>query len=506
MANSNFNCTLKVSVSGSTISAYMEYSRKDGRTYAYSDSDLPTPTMTIAGTTYYDTNFANRVHNGVSVGTIRTTTFSKSVSSGTYKVTWNCGSGRRSDFACTREAYATVNTGVGPSSISLHFESATWNSVTSTTTIGSWGSGYNRTNIEQIVCRGSATASNWEQTGRIVLQHMVTGSQPLTNTDTVSNATATLVFNGGIDLIGCTAYKNAAFASTFNSGGAIGRVALLDDDNLRYTPPYDLTSLSKTSESYNAGSVDATLTGVMDTTKNADSATIGYQYRTTTGGVTSEWLDSSSTNTSKTASPTIQLAGLNQNTNYTVEVRQYTIEDQTGSTQYSGITSVSFTTGVYTPLYGSVNGETKLLKKIYGPIVEYDYYYWRWVGAHNIITTFDSYEYDQYFLHHYRDQKSLPTSTITIKFKQPNVIRIEMVFTDSSQMVLEGIAADMLATMQGMGMGTQNVESWISSGTYPSSDLTDQIDMGSSDMFESSLKVKKLYGSVNGQTKLIYQG
>lgn len=504
MANSNFTCTLNVTVSGNTISAYMRYSRSGS--FTYSDTALPTPTMTIAGTNFNDTAFANKVHSGVTLGALNSTTFSKSVSNGTYTVKWTCGSGYRSDFAGTWSKSVTVNTGVGPSSISLQFDSATWNSVTSTTTIGSWGSGYNRTNIEQIVCRGSATASNWEQTGRIVLQHMVTGSQPLTNTDTVSNATATLVFNGGIDLIGCTAYKNAAFASTFNSGGAIGRVALLDDDNLRYTPPYDLTSLSKTSESYNAGSVDVTLTGVMDTTKNADSATIGYQYRTTAGGVTSEWLDSSSTNTSKTASPTIQLAGLNQNTNYTVEVRQYTIEDQTGSTQYSGITSVSFTTGVYTPLYGSVNGETKLLKKIYGPTVEYDYYYWRWVGDHNIITTFDSYEYDQYFLHHYRDQKSLPTSTITIKFKQPNVIRIEMVFTDSSQMVLEGIAADMLATMQGMGMGTQNVESWISSGTYPSSDLTDQIDMGSSDMFESSLKIKKLYGSVNGQTKLIYQG
>lgn len=270
MANPNFNCTLNAWVSGNTIYANFTYSRSGS--YSYYDITLPTPTMTIAGETFYDNDFANRVHSGVTVGSITSSTFSKSVGNGTYGVTWNCGSGQRSDFAGSWSTSVVVNTGTGPSSIAIKFNSASWNSVNTTTTIGSWGTGYTGTpNLENVVVDGNATAANWETMGRQGRQH---ATEATSVTDSVTNANS-VSYSGGFVIKGCSKYKIAGYAST-----SVGNVKMIDADNVRYTPPYELTSLSYTSQSATTnGDVAVVLSAVTNSANNTSGRTIGFQAR-----------------------------------------------------------------------------------------------------------------------------------------------------------------------------------------------------------------------------------
>lgn len=102
MANQYFTCELEAWRSGTTLYGRMHYYRTDGQTYTYTDTSFPTPTMDLAGSTYSDTDFANRVHAGINIGNVYSTTFSRSVAgSGNRTVTWTAGSGGRSDFAGT---------------------------------------------------------------------------------------------------------------------------------------------------------------------------------------------------------------------------------------------------------------------------------------------------------------------------------------------------------------------------------------------------------------------
>lgn len=148
MANANFNVNLNIWTSGSVIYANVTYAHKQGLSFTYSDASLPTPTMTIAGTTFYDTDFANRVHAGVNVGTVTTTTFSKSVTAdGSYPVAWSCGSGIRSDFASTLSGTAVVSgtatppTGLNVTDITTNIDTDNVVSITGTVSISGWGTG-----------------------------------------------------------------------------------------------------------------------------------------------------------------------------------------------------------------------------------------------------------------------------------------------------------------------------------------------------------------------------
>lgn len=107
MANQYFSCALDVWVDGATIYARMHYWRTG--TYYYQDTAFPNPTMTIAGQNFEDSGFGNWVRSGIDVGDVYTTTFSKTVSSnGTYGVSFNAGSGYRSDFQGSWSGSATV--------------------------------------------------------------------------------------------------------------------------------------------------------------------------------------------------------------------------------------------------------------------------------------------------------------------------------------------------------------------------------------------------------------
>lgn len=137
MANQYFTCTLDAWVKDDTIHARMHYYRVDGQTYTYSDSSFPAPTMTIAGQTFSDTDFANRVHSGIAIGSVYTTEFTKKVATnGNYAVSFAAGSGVRSDFAGTWNTTVTVSL---PSNLSLANLTSTADSITATVSVSDWG-------------------------------------------------------------------------------------------------------------------------------------------------------------------------------------------------------------------------------------------------------------------------------------------------------------------------------------------------------------------------------
>lgn len=146
MANPYFSCVLDVWVSGNTVYARMHYWRSG--TYTYTDSSFPTPSMTIDGTTYWDTDFANRVHSGIAVGDVYSTTFSKTVGSNGWKgASWSAGSGLRSDFAGDWSGGASVNfyiEGLWGNNLRRSQESFTLNVY-----LSNWGAG---TNYRELQC------------------------------------------------------------------------------------------------------------------------------------------------------------------------------------------------------------------------------------------------------------------------------------------------------------------------------------------------------------------
>lgn len=108
MANQYFTCVLDTWKDGATIYARMHYYRSGA--YTYQDTSFPNPTMTIAGETFTDSAFGDRVRSGISVGDVYTTTFSKTVSAnGTYGISFNAGSGLRNDFAGTWTGSETID-------------------------------------------------------------------------------------------------------------------------------------------------------------------------------------------------------------------------------------------------------------------------------------------------------------------------------------------------------------------------------------------------------------
>lgn len=141
MANANFHCELNAWADGSTIKAYMRYYRNDGYGYTYIDTAFPSPTMTIAETNYTDSSFRDSVRAGVYVGDVRTTQFSKTVSSnGTYTVSFTAGAGTRNDFQGTWSTSVTVtDAATGPSGASLSDVLIKEDYVQATMDLNSWG-------------------------------------------------------------------------------------------------------------------------------------------------------------------------------------------------------------------------------------------------------------------------------------------------------------------------------------------------------------------------------
>lgn len=264
-------------------------------------------------------------------------------------ISWSSSDNYSGSFTITFPSGSTK-----PSGLSVKYNSCTWNSISITSSVTSWGTGYTGTpNLEQIVIQSSATGSNWTSTGRSVKQN---ATSSLSSTQSVSNTNKTFDLSGGINIRGCTSFKVGAWAST--SAGDGGSNAF--DNTVRYTPPAPLQTLSKASESYagnNKSNVTVSVTGGNSTNNNNVSVSTQYRYSTNGGSSWTAWAQAGTGTpwTAKTA--TFQVPC---NTSIKVEARQVY------QSQASEVKSLTFTS-MKTParLYVPVSSKSKLARKAY---------------------------------------------------------------------------------------------------------------------------------------------
>lgn len=175
----------------------------------------------------------------------------------------------------------TSLSGVAPSGANIVFGSSTWNSVTATASVSSWGSGYTGTpKLEHIVVDPSATSSNWTSKGRQVLSTSTTSTSK-SQTVTTSNSTAT---SGGYAIKGAMNFKLASRGVT--SAGTTSYFR----DTTYYTPPAPLQSITytQTQNSTNV-TVNATITGGNSSNNYGNTVTTYYRYSTNGGSSYTNW-------------------------------------------------------------------------------------------------------------------------------------------------------------------------------------------------------------------------
>ena len=274
MANQYFTCVLDTWVSGTTIHARMHYYRSG--TYTYQDTSFPTPTMTIAGQSFSDTDFANRVHSGIAVGDVYTTEFTKSVSAnGTYSVSFSAGSGLRSDFAGTWNGSATVTEAyTNPSTPSVSIKSKTYNSATFGVSISSYGN------------PGSASGRYIE--AAILAQNSYGNSYRY---EIASNTTSATITVNNSSRTGSTALTIQGNKKYWYGGYATNTQRNVSTvTGSFYTPCPPLSALSLSSQAYATyNTVSATLSYTRQSDGGAQTRTGYYRYSTDGGTTWSAW-------------------------------------------------------------------------------------------------------------------------------------------------------------------------------------------------------------------------
>ena len=283
MANPYFTCVLDVWVTGTTIHARMHYYRSG--TYTYQDTAFPNPTMTIAGQGFEDSGFGNWVRSGINVGDVYTTEFTKSVSAnGTYGVSFSAGSGARSDFAGTWNGSATATEAyTDPSTPSVSVKSKTYNSVTFTVSISSYGnpSGENGRYIEAALLENNSYDGSTSNRRRWQVAYRTTSANI-----TVDNNGS---YNGGSDgkgltITGNSRYYYGGYATNTQRAKSVvtGQV---------YTPCPPLATLAYVSQSYSAyNKVNAKINYTRQADGGAETRTGYYRYSTDGGTTYSSWV------------------------------------------------------------------------------------------------------------------------------------------------------------------------------------------------------------------------
>lgn len=277
--------------------------------------------MNLGGTVYTDTDFGNRVRNGLYVGDVYSTTFSRTVAgSGDRTVTWSAGSGLRSDFAGTWST--VVNFPVQYTAPDVPTVSAAVLSSNPTAAIEvTWGtSSFGNPSSGTVYLYGGTSASPSTQfltkttTGNSIFVH----NEPLIpNTRYYYRARAC---NSQL----CSSYSDDATAVT------------------RALPP------TITINSVTQDSVTFTLTNP----PQGSARTLTPRFRIDSGSWETLSANQLPATITKTFSPG--------------EVHTISAEFRLSIITVSDTSTVSFTAAL--PFYGSVNGETKAIKKLYGSV------------------------------------------------------------------------------------------------------------------------------------------
>ena len=232
-------------------------------------------------------------------------------------------------------------------------DSRTWNTVTLTGTITSYN--YPPNSPERKLAIGVRGLSDQSPVYKRENQVWLVTSA----TTTVTNSSIYPAAQP-LTLCGCEAFYPYVWA--WNSVAS----SLFLEETAYYLPPAPLATLSV--DTLTPGSQDVTATfevagAAADGTNNKVGSLVNTEYRYKAGtGSFSAWT-TVGTNETPNTSHTVTLTGLPFDTMVTVEARQ------SFSGQYSETKSLTFTTNPkqYT-VYGPVNGETKTISKLYGPI------------------------------------------------------------------------------------------------------------------------------------------
>lgn len=251
-------------------------------------------------------------------------------------------------FSTITQQTASVPTG-GTTTV----DARTWNSVTLSSSITSYG--YPSTNSERKLAIGVRGASSQSPVYKRENQVGLVTSY----TTTVTNSS---IYPAGQPLIlcGCEAFYPYVWA--WNGVAS----SLFLEETAYYLPPAPLATLSL--DSLSAGALDAEATITIagspdDGTYNKVGSLVTTEYRYVVGsGSYSAWTTLGS-NEAPATSHTITLTGLALNSSVTVQARQ------SFSGTYSEVKSLSFATSPkQIGVYGSVNDETKEAIKIYGSV------------------------------------------------------------------------------------------------------------------------------------------
>lgn len=252
------------------------------------------------------------------------------------------------------------------------------------------------------------------------------------------------------------------------------------------TYPAGVTSL--TVDSVTSDSV--TITAVYGASGNALTTDAGCRIN---GSGTWDTIDTDMQGTTQTYT----LGPFLPETTNTVEIR---VSTSVGS---SPAASVTFTTPPPVKFYGSVNDQSELVKKMYGAApssIAVNSYY---LGTEEIITSFNSADFEAYAIADYPDIIRKDVSGLRFDYDMSDQsITITALFKEGTSGQLYS-GALLLGTVKATRLGCDGVADLIS--TPPSSDLTDTVTLDTTVSYATKI-IKKLYGSVNGQTKLIYRG
>lgn len=254
-----------------------------------------------------------------------------------------------------------------PSGLSVSVTSRTYNTLTMSGSLNSWGT---HSGSNQAFCLGvfPSSATSWAGGRREWINN--SPGETKSYSATLSNSSTSL--DGGVTLKGCGAYKAGIYARNGS-----GLEASYVNSTVYYTPPAQ-PSISVTDAGYTFTNrkVTVTCTGANTSYNNNNTVTFYYRYKKSTDANYGSWVSMGTGTATSSKSATLTLDG---STTYNFQVlQQY-------QSQNSDAASANYTTPavpdqgiLYGPvngvakkiikLYGSVNGQTKEIKKLYGSV------------------------------------------------------------------------------------------------------------------------------------------
>ena len=238
--------------------------------------------------------------------------------------------------ASTEASKSFTAIGSNPSGLSVSVGSTTYNSITATSKVTSWGTGAGSNSMKTVVTTQSYTSDSLAQRYK--------STTSASQTVTINNSSSTL--NGGITIKGAGTYYVGTYATN-------GGLSSLVSSSAVYTPPATPASITYTQTPGSTNvAISATITGADSNSNNGNTVTTYYQYSTDGGSTYSAWTSAGTgaATGSKTVSFTVPYAK-----NVVIRAKQ------TYQSKDSGIKSVSFASDAGTvpsDLTLSIDGST----------------------------------------------------------------------------------------------------------------------------------------------------